>query len=206
MKAYFLPRAIAFLIDAILISLVASLCFRVFPQYTNYTKLNQQLEDSYRSYLNQDITINEYVAQVNDLSYDIAYQEVPYMIIYIALTIGYFVVFQAKMNGQTIGKRLMRVRVVSMEKEESVTTNQYLIRAMINQTLFLNLVDLGMVLFMNKQVYGYVNIILVITQFIIMITCLVMVLYRKDARGLHDLAANTKVVMDGAKELVECKS
>ena len=200
MKAYFLPRAIAFLIDAILISLVASLCFRVFPQYTNYTKLNQQLEESYRSYLNQDITINEYVAQVNDLSYDIAYQEVPYMIIYITLTIGYFVVFQAKMNGQTIGKRLMRVRVVSMEKEEPVTTNQYLIRAMIN------LVDLGMVLFMSKQVYGYVNIILVITQSIIMITCLVMVLYRKDARGLHDLAANTKVVMDGAKELVECKS
>ncbi len=119
MKAYFLPRAIAFLIDAILISLVASLCFRVFPQYTNYMKLNQQLEESYRSYLNQDITINEYVAQVNDLSYDIAYQEVPYMIIYITLTIGYFVVFQAKMNGQTIGKRLMRVRVVSMEKRRA---------------------------------------------------------------------------------------
>lgn len=206
MKAYFLPRAIAFIIDAALVLFVSSLCFRLFPQYTNYTKLNQQLEESYQNYLNHENTVHEYIAQVNDLSYDIAYQEVPYTIIYIGLTILYYVIFQEKMHGQTIGKRLLRIRVVSAEKQSDITTNQYLIRAMINQTLFLNLVDLGMVLFMSKHVYGYINIFLVITQFIIMITCLIMVLYRKDARGLHDIAANTKVVMDGAKELIECKN
>lgn len=206
MKAYFLPRAIAFIIDAVLVLFISSLCFRLFPQYTNYIKLNQQLEESYQNYLNHENTVQEYIAQVNDLSYDIAYQKVPYMIIYIGLTIFYYVIFQEKMQGQTIGKRLLRVRVVSAEKESVITTNQYLIRAMINQTLFLNLVDLGMVLFMSKHVYGYINIFLVITQFIIMITCLIMVLYRKDARGLHDIAANTKVVMDGAKELIECKN
>lgn len=206
MKAYFLPRAIAFVIDSILILFISSLCFRIFPQYTNYIKLNQQLEESYQNYLNQENTVQEYIAQVNDLSYDISYQKVPYMIIYIGLTILYYVIFQEKMKGQTVGKKLLRIRVVSAEKETDISTNQYLIRAMINQTLFLNLIDLGMVLFMNKNVYGYVNIFLVITQFVVIIICLIMVLYRKDARGLHDIAANTKVVMDGAKELIECKN
>lgn len=205
-KAYFLPRVLAFFLDMMIVATAASLLFSIFPQATNLVKLNNQQKEIQNNYLSQKINSEEYLAQSFDLSYDIAYANVIYVIISVALSLGYFVVFQYKKDGQTIGKSLMKIRVVSNNSSQKLTMNHYLVRALIIQSIFLDLLALISVLLMPKSIYGVLSFGLSFMQMIIMIVTIIMVLYRKDGRGIHDMIARTRVVMDGEKEKVLCQS
>lgn len=204
-KAYFLPRCLAYLLDLFLITSIASLIFNFFPQSENMMKLNEQLLDLQQAYIDKTVTQEEYLAQSFDLSYDLAYQNVFYVILEVGLSIGYFVVFQYKNNGQTFGKKLMKIRVIS-NKKEPLSMNQYLFRSLILQALALNIIAVIGVLTLPKSFYGPFYYGLQVLQSGIVISTIIMVLYRKDGRGIHDIIAGTKVVMDDSKERVLCES
>lgn len=199
MKAYTFPRALAFIVDIIIISIITSLLFLPFPQHNNYSKLTNQVQEYATTYSSGQITVNQYLAQVNDISYDVSYQHVPYTIIYIVMTIGYFVVFQYKNNGQTLGKKIFCVKVVS-NSDDDLTINNYLIRSLICNSLLINILDLFLIVFINRNNYGYVSTIFSFIQLIVTISSIFMIIYRKDGRGIHDIVANTKVVMADKKE------
>lgn len=205
-KAYFLPRLLAYVIDIFLVTMVASLVFSLFPSSENVVELNEQLTELQKKYINQEVTNEEYIAQSFDLSYDLAYQNVIYVIIDVALIVGYFVIFQYKRGGRTIGKQLMKIKIVSNDSNKSLTMNQYLYRALILQAVALNIISVVGVLLIPKGVYGSFSFSLQFLQIIINITTIIMVLYRKDGRGLHDIIAGTKVVVDGSKEKVLCEN
>lgn len=203
--SYFLPRVIAYVIDISIISVVASLLFALFPQAENVTKLTAEVQKVQEQYLSQEITTEEYVNQTMDLNYDISYQNVIYTIIDLALVVGYFVIYQWKANGQTLGKRVMQIRTVSANGEK-LTMNQYLYRSLIVHAVLFNLFSLFAVLFFEKSMFGPISMGLEIVQMIVILVCIFMVVYRKDGRGLHDLVANTRVVMANEKELIKCEN
>lgn len=205
-KAYFLPRFVAYLIDIFLVLFLANFIFNFFPQSENVLKLQEQSVSLQESFTKKEITGEEYIAQTFDLSYDMAYQNVAYVIIEVSLIVCYFVVFQYKNDGQTFGKKLMRIRVVSVDSDHSLTMNQYLYRAFLLQSVAINLLSLVGVLIFTKSIYGAFSTGLGLLQYGIWIVTFIMVLYRRDGRGVHDVVAGTKVVMDGSKERVLCEN
>lgn len=193
-KAFFFPRLIAYIIDVIIISLVASGILMFVPQSENYSKYLEESKQLQTDFLEEKISSSEYINRMMDVVYDIDYCSVISMIVEVVIIILYFVVFQYYNKGQTIGKKLMHIRVVSNDDSE-LTINHYLMRSVIINSLFLDILIIGMVLFMNRQIYGYFSYVLQGIQVVVIIISAFMAMYRRDGRGIQDYLGNTKVIM-----------
>ena len=194
-KPYFFPRLIAYIIDIFLISLVCSGILFFVPRNENYQKYVKEYKQIQTDFISEKITYDEYFNKSIDVVYDIDYSNVLPMILEIGLIILYFVVFQFYNKGQTFGKRLMKLRVVSV-KDKELTLNQMAYRSLIINSIFINLLILGSLLFLGREYYYYASVSLQFLAGVIILTTLVMVLFRKDGRGLHDVIAGTKVIQE----------
>lgn len=193
-KAYFLPRLIAYVIDIFLVSMVASLILMVIPTNNNLAKLQEESVTLQENYLEEKITNEEFIRQYAMIVYDIDYASVISYIIQVVLIVLYFIVFQFYNKGQTIGKKIMKIQVISNSDRE-LTINDYLYRAIILDSVLANILVIVLVMFMNKNYYFYSSLTLQIIQIVLSLVTIFMVLFRKDGRGLHDMVSHSKVVM-----------
>lgn len=194
-KPYFFPRLIAYIIDILLVSLVCSGVLFLIPKNENYQKYMKEYEQIQADFISENITYEEYFNKSVDVIYDIDYNNVISMILEILFIILYFVVFQFYNKGQTFGKRLMKLRVVSV-KEKELTLNQMVYRALIINSIFINLLILASLLFLGRSYYYYASASLQFLAGGIVLVTLFMILFRKDGRGLHDVVAGTKVIQE----------
>ena len=81
-------------------------------------------------YISQKIDISEYTSESISVSYEMAKKQGILSLTTIFLNILYFVVFQVKNNGQTVGKKLLKIKVSSCDDEE-LTMNQMIFRSLI---------------------------------------------------------------------------
>lgn len=120
-------------------------------------------------------------------------------IITLCTMLGYFGILQFLMNGQTLGKKVMKLRVVSLTGEK-VALGWIVIRSLIVNNIFLNTINLGcLVLFKMatyNQVFSIIDMIISIVEAVI----IYLIITRVDSRGLHDLVARTHVVIDEKKQ------
>lgn len=193
MKAYFLPRFIAYIIDIILVFMVSTLIMTVIPKNSNIEQLQKETKEIKEKFTNKEITQKQYIERAKTLTYDYQYANVPYSIVDIVISILYFVIFQFYNKGQTFGKKLMKVRMVSSD-ESALTMNQLIVRALVLQSILINIALIGAVLFMKKYYY-YTDLSLTLLQSAIILVSVGMVLFRNDGRGIHDMIAKTKVIM-----------
>ena len=193
-KAFFFPRLIAYIIDILIVSIVASGILMVVPHSENHDKYLKEYEQIQTDFLDSKINTSEFINRSIDVVYDIDYSNVISMIIEVVIIILYFVVFQCYNKGQTLGKKLMHIRVVSNTSEE-LTVNHYILRSVIINSLLINILIIGMVLFMNKEIYYYASYGLQAAQTILIIVSAFMAMYRKDGRGIQDYLAHTRVIM-----------
>lgn len=194
MKAYFLPRCIAHIIDIIIIVTISALFMLIIPTNHNIEELQKESSELQKKYIAKDISSSEYIEQSKAITYDYQKANVPFAIIDIVLSIGYFVIFQYRNNGQTFGKKLMKVKIVSVNDEE-LTLNYFVYRALLLQSILVNLILIGAVLFISKNYYFYTDMTLTTIQSLLIIITVGMVLFREDGRGIHDMISKTKVVM-----------
>ncbi|MDD3241251.1 MAG: RDD family protein [Bacilli bacterium] len=195
MRAYFFPRLLSYLIDIFLLAMILGIFSFAIPENKNIETLNKEYKQLNEEYLDKKINVDEYMNRSKDVVYELDYARFPEVAINLVLVISYFVVFQFYNKGQTIGKRIMKIRVVSNNDNE-LTINNYIFRSMIINYILLDLLILGTLLFLGRDVYYYLGAFLKVLETIIFIVTGFMVLYRKDGRGFHDLIANTKVIMD----------
>lgn len=193
-KAYFFPRLVAYVIDVFIVSMVASLICYFIPM-NNYNELQQELTSVQEKFLNAEISEEEYLNQTALISYDLDYAAVPSYIVQVALLILYYVVFQFYNKGQTIGKKLMKIRVVAYDEKRELTINDYIYRSIILNALLANFLIIIFVLFLDRNYYFYTSFTLQIVQIVLSLITIFMVLFKKDGRGLHDMVAHSKVVM-----------
>lgn len=195
-KPYFFPRLVAYIIDVILVSIICSGIMFFIPENKNYDKYMKEYEKIQTDFMIENkITAEEYFNKSLDVVYDIDYNNVLPIIIEVVLIILYFVVFQFYNKGQTFGKKLMKLRVISV-KDEELTLNQVAYRALIINSILINILMLGSLLFLGRNYYFYANTTLQFIAVIIEFTTLMMILFRKDGRGLHDVIAGTKVIQE----------
>ncbi len=205
-KAMFSQRILAFLIDIILITIITSFITTFIPLNDTATKLYEEENTIIEGYLNGTVTMEEYVNQLVDLEYDISRQTVIISVISIVISLLYYVVYPCYNNGQTFGKKIMKIKIIKTN-DKDLSMNDLLIRSMINNSILVNILFVALVLFINKSLYLSINSMLSFIQYAILIISLIMIAFTKNAQGLHDKIVKTEVVItDTVKEDVLCTS
>ena len=194
-KPYFFPRLVAYIIDVTLVSIVCSGILFLFPKNENYSKYLKEYQEVQTNFIDNKIEADEYIHKVADITYDIDYSNVLSMIVEVVLLILYFIVFQFYNKGQTFGKKLMKLRVVNNNGNE-LTLNQVTCRALIIDSILINLFMIAALLFLGRNYYYYASLSLQILSGIIIFVTLMMIFFRKDGRGLHDVVTGTKVIQE----------
>lgn len=194
-KPYFFPRLVAYIIDVTLVSIVCSGILFLFPKNENYSKYLKEYQEVQTNFIDNKIEADEYIHKVADITYDIDYSNVLSMIVEVVLLILYFIVFQFYNKGQTFGKKLMKLRMVNNNGNE-LTLNQVTCRALIIDSILINLFMIAALLFSGRNYYYYASLSLQILSGIIIFVTLMMIFFRKDGRGLHDVVTGTKVIQE----------
>lgn len=191
MKASFFKRLGAYLLDTIFLTIIVAI--------TTIGMTSKEYDDAYNKYLElnekymaQEITIGEYLDDISPLMYTMNKSSVLVTGINVGLSIAYFIVFQYLNKGQTLGKKLLKIKVVENGKDPSLKS--MIIRSILIDSIFSGLIGIIFIFVLNQNTYylGYSIVQMIETMFIFVSA--LFVLYRKDKLGLHDIIAHTEVL------------
>jgi len=194
-------RLSAYLIDIlflfIVIGLISEIKF-INPYYDKYMESYEKYNEIVEDYANDKITIEEFNESYGETYYLISKYSISYNIVIIVCELLYFGVFQKYNNGQTLGKKLMRIKVVNNDGSEKIGVIKSLIRTLTIFYIYIGsvipLIINSILVFIFKNNYVDISMIVSYTFLIISIASLILMIIRKDKRGLQDLITDTKVV------------
>ena len=190
-KPYFVQRLGAFLIDLIIVAFVSSLLTMPF-QTNSVQKLNNQIIDTSTKYVSQEISPAVYINKMIDLNYQLGKQTGLSSVITILIYVIYYVVIQMKLGGQTLGKRVLKIKVVKND-DSDLTMNDMVLRGLINNSILCDILVVISAL-VNKYVYFYGSTGFQWLQGLIIIVSVLMITIRKDGRSIADMIVKTRVV------------
>ena len=194
MKATFFERIGSYLIDTIIVSFIFAIISLGFGNYTSETeKLMQELDEQL---LNKEITTEKYAEEYSNALYDYQKENVLQSGISVALTIVYYAIFQYMNKGQTIGKKLLNIKVVDKDTKKPTTILKGLIRSLIIFSILSGTLSILFLYMLNKENYFIIYFSLLSFELIFSLITVILMLYKKDGRGLHDIMANTIVVKE----------
>lgn len=129
----------------------------------------------------------------NNYNYLLNKKGISNSIIVLICTFLYFGIFQYLLKGQTIGKKLLKLKVVSASNK-NITIINFILRSLIVNEVIFNTISIMFLITTKKNIYTHANnivgILISISEFLI----IYLVLTREDERGIHDLLFNTKVI------------
>lgn len=192
MKASFFKRMGAFVIDYFIVLVIASLITMGFNTNKN-NDLNNQRNQLISDYQNEKITIDEYKNENYKLIYKLQKENITVNIVTITLYIGYFVVFATLNKGQTLGKKLLKIKVVNKDGEKPSIWNM-LVRSLFIYNIISALFSIIFVNILSVNTFIYIYTIVGYVEFFVIIVSFFMVTYKKDGKGLHDMIAGTSVI------------
>lgn len=198
-KALFSQRFVAFMIDLFLVSALTSLVTTFIPTNGTIDKLYDQQTKIIENYTSQKITMEEYVNQLVDISYDIAKQTGIATLIGIAISLLYYVLYVYKNDGQTIGKKMMKIKI-KKKNDNQLTMNDLLFRTMILQGTLVSIIGFCTILFLDKDTYLATNSLLNLVQYSILLISFFLIAFTKEKQGLHDKLVGTVVVCTNIAE------
>lgn len=192
-KALFVQRFIAFLLDIFILSSITSLISYPFLDAKSIDKLNKNSSEVIEKYTTGEIDMDTYVDEVKGISYQLSQKQGVVSLVTLFLAVLYFIVYQYYNNGQTIGKKLMKIKVVSSTDKE-ITMNSFIFRSLIVNSILVDMISFAIVIFGNETVYFYGVAICGIIKYTLLLICGFMVMWSKSGLGLHDRIAHTTVV------------
>ena len=192
-KALFVQRFIAFLLDIFILSSIASLISYPFLDAKSIDKLNKNSSEVIEKYTTGEIDMDTYVDEVKGISYQLSQKQGVVSLVTLFLAVLYFIVYQYYNNGQTIGKKLMKIKVVSSTDKE-ITMNSFIFRSLIVNSILVDMISFAIVIFGNETAYFYGVAICGIIKYTLLLICGFMVMWSKSGLGLHDRISHTTVV------------
>ncbi len=209
-KPLFLKRVVAYLIDLLLVALLSSLISLVFIKEEVGPSRLEQLAQVVEKLNNKEITQDEYQQEVNEINYYVAKETVGSTIVLASVSLVYYVIMCYFCHGITLGKYLMKLRIVSANEKE-LNMGNYLIRGLFVNFILSYTLNAICTYAMDKNTYinVYLRASSVLSLFIL--ATMLFIMYREDGRGLHDLMSNTKIIstkepkIKETNEIVEAK-
>ncbi len=196
MKASFVSRISAFIVDYLIIYIVLMIIFSGFFTSNDFNKRYEELEEKYYS---NEITKEEYTDNLFKINYDSQKSKIVINIISTAVYIGYYMVFAYLNNGQTLGKKIFKIKVVNNKNNNKLGLKNIIIRSLFIYGIITNIFNIIFVNLLNYKYFGYINIFITYFEIFFIILCTLMILHKKDGRGLHDLIAGTYVIREEKK-------
>ena len=138
--------------------------------------------------------INEdYNKLSNDYIYLLNKNSITNTVITLICTLLYFGVLQYFLKGQTIGKKILKIQVVSAT-DKKINMFTYILRTLIINDVLLNTIGTVFLILASKKVYTQADSVIGTVISILEAIIIFMVITREDARGLHDVLFGTKVI------------
>ena len=168
-----------------------------FPEYKEVIDIRYEkktiTEDEYKEL--SEKTDKVYIKLDKKGLYKVESNNIVYFVLYIVVVLLYFGLFNWYTNGQTLGKKLMRLKIVnSKDSDKRVPIWSYIVRALVLYQPINYLVKLIGVIFMDYSMYYDTVKIISSVQGYLEMLILAMMVIRVDGRGLQDMLARTRVV------------
>ena len=193
MNAGFFKRFLAFGVDYLLVSLIVGIVTMGIST-TKVDSLNKQLIELENKAMSGEMTMEEFANQSTSIMYDLEKASLPSDIVTVVIFIGYFIVFQYLNKGQTLGKKLFKIKIVEGKKKESPRLITVITRSMLIDMILMRLVIIVFAIALDS--YGFVMIYGLFSMLYMMFifACVFMMLFRKDKMSLHDIITHSNVV------------
>lgn len=187
MKATLITRIKAYLIDLC----VLGIALFVFNLFSNPIDVSDRINALNSDYLLGNISFSNYLETVGDIYKEVDKNNIFVNIFNIIFIILYFVILPYYNNGQTVGKKILKIKVRSMGNKEASLLQLFLRSLIITGLFYLIFTLIALIIpfnyFILISIFGFLQIILVII-------CAIMAFTRKDKRGFHDLISMTRVM------------
>lgn len=189
----FKKRLFACIIDFFVLFLISFIISLIIPVSQNLVNLNNELLSVNNSFLSGSIDINTFLNQYSTISYSMDHEMFLTNLIGALISIIYFVLYPLYNDGQSIGKRLIGIKIVS-KNDDSVSSNSLLFRYLLMHGIGTSIISMCMIFILKDFNYVICVSMLSFLQFIVVIVSVFMVIYRHDFRSLPDLISGTKVI------------
>ena len=150
-KPYIYKRFIAYFIDMFIIATISTILMNYVIKDQSYIENSNKLMDLVNQTTAGEITQEEYNKQYDEINYELS-KITDITIIMSVISIGYYVIFVYYRDGVTIGKQIMRIKIVS-NNGKTLHINNYLIRALFINRISLDIIDCTLVMFLSKNNY-----------------------------------------------------
>ena len=140
----------------------------------------------------------DYSNKMSKQIYKIDYSMLFNNIYYLVFSFLYFVLFAYFTNGQTLGKKLFKLKVVRQDGEKVKLSNLMLRTLLSGSSIFMGVniivvIQLLLLMIPQNQAYFYAILFSSMISYIIEIIGLVL-LFSKEHRSLDDIIGSTKVI------------
>ncbi|MCI9585997.1 MAG: hypothetical protein HFH45_05145 [Bacilli bacterium] len=190
MKASLKKRMTAYLIDIIIIIVILGF-IGVFYK-TDNGSLQSSMDLITLEYASGEVTFGEYMSGISSIYKQMDSNNLVLNVINLIFIILYFIFFPYFNNGQTIGKKMMNIEIRA-KSNKKLNLLHLLLRNLIINGMFYLIAVIICVFVVPSNIYFLIITSLGIIQIGLILSSMLMVCYRKDKKGLHDLLAGTWV-------------
>lgn len=196
MNSIKIKRILAFFVDymflALFLSMIGQLEFlnpyydRYYEEYEKYVETTDNLnyENANEILFSEEFEQNYYNLDKYGLVINI---------ISIVCYLFYFVGFQKWNKGQTLGKKLFNIKVIS-NTDKPVSWGQYFLRTAILYNVIFDILIIISIFIFGIHKYKIFKLVISFISYIVFYLNVSFILFKADCRGLHDSLAGTKVV------------
>ena len=188
-------RLLAYIIDIFIVGLIVSIIMVNHNTSINESR-SRELMKIIDDYSNEVISTEEYLNKYSDIVYKTNQDSFDENLMYLVVSVGYFLIFQYLNGGASIGKKMMKIKIVGKKKKE-IKFYQLLIRvSLINEIL-----SMLLLLIFTKVLSGYGFLIgygiVSVLKNIVVIVCGITLLIDKKHIAFHDKLSCSQVIEDG---------
>lgn len=192
MNSKYNKRLFAYLFDFLLLFFVVMLISVLLPK-GNISALKNELEIIEQSYLFNTIDQQTYLNETSLIMSKMFKENVLSIMINIVFIILYFIVLPFINKGQTIGMKVLNIKIVN-NKLETPSLNELVLRNIVTNGLGYLIIVLSIYYIIPKNIFFITISLLAIIQLLLVIISSFMIIYKKNRKGIQDLISNTKVI------------
>lgn len=189
MKTVFFKRLGAYLLDFIIVTFIVSI---ITVNFKTNNEIINKMSSLISDVASEEITLEEYSNQIFEINYEYQRAIVPSTIVSVVINVVYFIVFAFLNKGQTLGKKIFKIKVVNQDGKNPSIWNM-LLRSIWLYGIITGIVNIIGVYVLNVKLFNYTSTTANYVYYGFIIISFFMVIYKKDGRGIHDIIGRTSV-------------
>lgn len=190
MRATLTLRAAAWIVDLIIVLVILFFIGLIYKP--DISGLVSAMDLITVSYAEGSISFSDYILSLSEYYKKMDEANIVLNVINVIVLLGYFVFLPYFNNGKTLGKMFNKIEVKAQSNQE-LAFWQLLFRNLIINGLFYLIMVIFCTLIIPSEIYFVIITCLGIIQIILILISVLMVIYRKDRKALHDMFSKTWV-------------